>query len=428
MATGSRYAAAEVRYARWLEEYRLDRAAHAKARNAHPDPAGLDADFARACGSTIKGIVGLHESELRSVTDLLLQGARADTRHFEDYELSRENLGDVVDLLEQRNIDSALASFLEALTASGSLAVLSNRRYCGNGGQELPYFVLRAVVAGEPWGCWHRSETNNVGLREDRIFRRACMRVLVRMTFWSAERERACGATHPFMTLLKTNRSELRPLEQFRRRQLEHPLNQGCMLQVVHLMIFVYRRCPWPRRQYLADVEHAKALEAAAYYNLSGPADLARRTMRIALLVPGFLQALLVDNNLWHVVATYRFDRHDAHGCIHDVNGSGRKRSFVLDDFLGSGQEERKLVEVLRNNRLISSWLCGDGGRCLLLELCRMRRRRLVQVSELSNDRVLIIARRAQESRHDVAYHNNRTKPIVFRPSTEKNGSPVGGT
>lgn len=123
------YTDAASRFSRWLHKYQRDRTAHAQARRAHPDPAILDAEFANVIHDT--RILGFHAhpDELRTGTDLLLKGARANLVHFQDYELSVNNFGDLVDVLDAKKIGKELAAFLEALTTSGSAVVLSNKRY-----------------------------------------------------------------------------------------------------------------------------------------------------------------------------------------------------------------------------------------------------------------------------------------------------------
>lgn len=384
--TNSSYEVAEARYKRWLDDYRHDREAHAKARNAHPDPAALDAEFSQAY-RVLSGPSRRPSPEVDALvkagTDLLQRGASADPRYFKNYELSGPNLGDIVDLLESGKIDPPLAGFLKALTACEASAVLNNRRYCGNGGQELPYFVLRAVITGEPWGSRLIAVAQSGSWREEnRTFRRACLRVLARMAFWSAECACAQGAPHPFVVLLNTDRGGIHLMEAFQIRHLSsEAINRGCMLQVLYLMIFVYRRFPWPRRQYLADIEYANSLHASssAWEGYSMRTNLARRIMRIILFMPAFLHAL-VEQKLWHVLVAYRVDKCDTYRCsIH--HGRRRDRFCVWGDHLSSRQHERNLMQVLSNDRLISIWFCGKEGRCFLLELCRQRRRRVVQVS-----------------------------------------------
>ncbi len=127
------YADAASRFSRWLRKYESDRAAHAQARRAHPDPAILDAEFAHVIHDTRTFRLQTLPYELRAATDLLLQGARAHLTHFQDYELGATNFGDLVDVLEEKKFGKELAAFLEALTTSGSAVVLSNKRYVRSG-------------------------------------------------------------------------------------------------------------------------------------------------------------------------------------------------------------------------------------------------------------------------------------------------------
>lgn len=56
------------------------------------------------------------------------------------------------------------AEFPEALTSSGSVVILNNKREVGGGATPLPFFVLHSVTVGEPWG---RPEINDFGLSQD---------------------------------------------------------------------------------------------------------------------------------------------------------------------------------------------------------------------------------------------------------------------
>lgn len=148
--SGSCYEAAEARFTRWLAEYRQDREAHTKARNAHPDPAALDAELFQAyCALTdVHMRAGADHEALRSAakvaTDLLLQGACADPRHFKTVARYGKNLGYIVYFLERRKMDPSLVDLLKALTA------LNNRR---ERDEQLPHFILRAIVTGHPWAA-----------------------------------------------------------------------------------------------------------------------------------------------------------------------------------------------------------------------------------------------------------------------------------
>lgn len=135
----------------------------------------------------------------------------------------------------------------------------------------MPHFILAATITGDPWG---RSDDRvEISLPADRAFRRVCLKMLTRIVLSSADRTCAAGGTHPFMMLLET-RGGLHPVDRCT-GPLRHPFDQACMMQVIYLMIFVYRRFQWhPRRQYLADVRHAKLLEMCGTR-----AELTRRIM-----------------------------------------------------------------------------------------------------------------------------------------------------
>ncbi|CAM9960101.1 unnamed protein product [Ectocarpus fasciculatus] len=389
------YSEAEPRFYRWLRKYRDDRAAHSRARKMHPDPAMLDADLARVVCRM--GITGCYRkpAELSAATELLLHGARASTEYFQNNELFF-NLGEVVDLLEClagkdiRHANRAVAAFLEALTASGSAAVLTNRRYVGNGGTELPYFLLRSVVIGEPWGYNYNNARQRIklGSPKDRAFRRTCFRMLARMAFLSAERTLSRAGTHPFMVLLETNRGPMLPFDEFRtHRIVDFPVNQFAVLDVLYLMTFVYRALPWPRRQYLADVEHAISVSTP-------PADcighsLVEMTMRMMMIVPGFFWEFVVNQSLWHVLLAYGAgsvggSRYHLQHQSQDSLGVSSARAgdiarSLSNVFFSNRQYEANLIRMLKENRLVATWLCGEGRRPLLLDICRQRRRRVVE-------------------------------------------------
>ena len=329
-------------------------------------------------------------TELRAATALLHGGARAAPEHFQDYELSTSNLGDIVDLLETHSTYSSAgssmvpehAAFLEALTSSGSAAVLTNKRYCGNGGMPLPFFVLNSVTVGNPWGS-SSPGIESLGSPKDLAFRRVCLRFLARMAFLSAERSLARGATHPFISLLETrhgpgDRGELLPFKDFRAQQFVHPTNQAAFLQVLYLTIFVHRRFPWPsRRQYRADALYRDALSPLSTWE---GIELTSQIRRMILTVPGVVQALVVDNNLWHILVTYGVGtRANDRSCPRPRRNHNCGVHF-LNSCFGNRVEQDKFVALLRNTRLLSDWFCGQAGRHLLLEVCRQRRRRVVQV------------------------------------------------
>lgn len=199
------YDEAKDRFPEWLAEYKRDRAEHEKARSAHPNPTMLDAEFAAAFEKSKfslrlispAGDLGLLPT-MRSLTAILLRGARATSGYFDDHELIGSNLGDVDDLL--RTVGTMLApgleDFLDALAASGSMTMCTNRVYVGNGGESLWSIVFRNVVSR------HRDLGRTCGTPlEHLFFRRASFRLLARMSFLSAERQLAVGAAHSFMSL-----------------------------------------------------------------------------------------------------------------------------------------------------------------------------------------------------------------------------------
>lgn len=410
--TLSSYADAEPRFSRWLEKYQRDRAVHTRARRAHADPVKLDADFAQVVSRM--GIGGCYNrpAEFREATRMLLSGACASTEHFRDNE-GFFNLGDIVDLLEsfvggRAQIAPEIMAFLKALAASGSAVILTNRRYVGNGGRQLPYFVLETAVIGAPWDYnYHQPSLLRLGSPHDYALRRACLRLLARMSFPSAERGLARGDTHPFMVLLETNRGGIHPFLEIRTRFLarEYRTNQAAFLQVLYLMIFMYKRFPWPRRQYLADVEHARRIRAPEHWVERGL--LASKVVRMAILVPGFLRELVVDQNLWHVLAAYGFEGHNcslhlSSCCVHDNQsyyyqcdtfersassscGRSTELARLWNVLFSNRKDESSLIAMLRGSRLVSKWVCAKGRRPLLLEICRQRRRRVVQMRQRSD-------------------------------------------
>lgn len=407
MAIGSScYRDAEPRFSRWLLKYQRDRATHSKARRVHPDPTMLDAGFAQAVSEMSIGRCHTKLEELRAVTGMLLEGARVSIEHFQNNEFFF-NLGDIGDLLEfyaqgRALIVPEVASFFEALLASGSTAVLTNRRYVGNGGLELPYFVLQSVLVGEPWGVFQfpSGRGAKISFGNDQAFRCTCLRLLTRMAFFSAELAIARGETHPFMVLLQTDRGQMNPLYELRIQSLvDNRINQSAALQVLYLMMFVCRGFPWPRGQHLADVEHARRIMAPGHWIGQG---LLIKMMRMTIFVPGFLRELVVDQKLWPILAAYGFEGHtcvlQCFRCVpqgqlvlesHTFSASksstircGRAAEVarLWNGIFGSCKEERSLVRTLRENRFASTWVCGKGQRPLLLEICRQRRRRVVQV------------------------------------------------
>lgn len=375
--TGGYYAEAEVRFTRWLEKYQLDRSQHAAARRAHPDPAALDARFDDAIRRMDHLFDDCHDRpELREATDLLWRGARAIDKH--PHSITKRRLTDIVCVLEMRaggvRVEPPVGAFLDALTASGSVAILDSA--CWHIGHRdtfrlFPFCVLQTVVIGEPWGLYYDAKMVDLGSSGDVALRGTCLRLLARMAFLSAERALGNGDTHPFMALLEADGERIYPFGVTRRKHMEHPANQAAFLQVLHLMTFVYRHFPWPRRQYVADVEDARMLRSRPAFweakpswcrdRLRPPLD---KILWFAVFVPGVLE-VLVENDLCHVLTAYR----------------------VMDDkpligqLFSTREKEDRLIRLFRDNFRVSSWICGEGERCLLLDLCRQRRRRVLQVT-----------------------------------------------
>lgn len=388
------YGEAETRLTGWLQEYQRDRAVHEKARRAHPDPTTLDNDFAVAfkeassCQATLEYPF---PTSPRALTAMLLNGARATPCRgcFDDYELSGRNLGDIVEVLRGRP-DPEVEEFLDAVTTSGSVAVISNRRYAGNGGDPLPAFVLTALVSGGVWGTpCHET------LSEDRDLRRVCLRLLARMSFLSAEREIAFGSTHDFMALVQTCRyaSGVYPAQQIGTQSFVDPRNRDPILHVMYLMIFMYRRYPWPPdQQYHVDEEIARWIQdddgGCRHYHVCGPIlhqlTLVRHTLKLAVLLPGFFQALQEDHSVWLLLAAActreQGSRCEA-GDRATTCGGREKICWVFNAAFRSSREENNLIRTLAHNRLLSAWVCSEDGRYLLLDVCRQRRRRVVEVS-----------------------------------------------
>lgn len=418
--------AEEARFARWLEEYQQDRAAHQKARSTHPDPTKLDEDFFEAfqnipniCGNMSVG------PEIEVATNILLSGARATTcfapleyvqgkyrykvsslrypeyvegacctgpigysvdipdgrahiphSHFlnppsfgcfqNDWN-SGINLEDVVDLLNndlmvEKGPTPEVEAFLDALAASGSVALLTNACCDGGGGFVLDQLLDLTI---------YRSSTNFSCVKTHRMG----LRLLARVSFLSAEQALAAGCTHPFMALLR-----IRPQSQASYsverislgRRLFGPYVDDAILQVLYLTIFMYRRYPWPRQQqYRVETTIAKWVEWAEH-------DRHRRsivtdTLAWAFYLPGFFNALLEDHSLWFLLSACEVEER------HTV---GRNRGvFFLNAAFGSRQRENHLIRALTNNRIFLAWVCcSKGGRHLLREVCRQRRRRVIQV------------------------------------------------
>lgn len=395
------YDEAEKRFAKWLEEYQQDREAHEQARRAHPDPATLDADFAVALMEAPASINdhGVHTSclpaSLRPFTDMLLAGARANDKRL-CFKLTA-----IVD--RGRGLSSRespdLVNFVEALVASGSMAVLTCERYAGNCDWPLPNFVLIAVASGSVSGSPTKPSAR------DRIYRRFCLRLLARMSFLSAERALAVDDTHPFMTVLQTRYRPgggTYPVDFLYKGDLRRPGNHDAITHVMYLMVFMNRRYPWPRRhRHRADIEIAKWLQEdntnwSARGNPMFGLIRARETLTQAAILPGFLQALLEDQTLWLLLAVCGcaeddvFDERNIHAALSlQLTNRGREmgcswngRGLFLNSFFSSRRQEDRLTNMLRENRVLSTWLCSQGGRSILLDICRQRRRRALQVGD----------------------------------------------
>lgn len=359
MSAPSCYAEAGRRFKRWLGKYLRDRSAHAKARRSHADPTSLDADFAQVV-RRMGGLSYCYDSpaDLKAATAMLVDGARATIEHFPNIESSR-NLGDIVDAPEVhcgRGTNMAMApelvAFLEALTSSGSVAVLTNQQYSGNGGTPLPFFVMNTVAAGNPWSYSWDAKMQSP---HDLALRRVCFRLLARMAFLSAERTLGRGPTHPSVDLPWHNRYDF-----IHGHVLVHRRNQAAALQVVYLMIFFCQLHPW-RSVRQCHTDHTSLPQ--------------RFHMRDVLAVPGVLQALAADNNLWHLLALDAgFDaRAD----------SSRSVLLAFNVNFSSSDKEGKVIAMLRDSRLVSTWVSGEAGRFVLLEFCRQRRRRVIQVGRM---------------------------------------------
>jgi len=297
-----------------------------------------------------------------------------------------------------------LVNFVEALVASGSMAVLTAMREAGNCDWPLPKFVLTAVVSGSIWGAassiWGSLRTTQSG--RDRAFRRCCLRLLARMSFLSAERALAANDTHPFMALLQSRPGGgIYPVKNVHEWYLRRPENHDAITHLMYLTVFMNRRYPWPRRhRHRADIEMAKWLqEDNTNWHATSPMfglTKARDTLTLAAILPGFLQTLLEDQTLWLLLAVC--------GCAEDGGFDERKiyaalllqlpnrgrgggylwngRGLYWNSFFSSRREEDRLISMLRRNRELSTWLCGPGGRSILLDICRQRRLRALKVSK----------------------------------------------
>jgi len=416
------YADAEMRYTRWLEQFQLDRSRHARYRRAHPDPAALDAEL----GATLDRMgrvedryhLEWHEPDLRGATDLLLRGARVSGS------FHHQVLDDIINMLDSKGpfigraefVHPDFRAFLDALTASGSVLVLDGiveEVFIGEDFyQAYPFWVLQTVVKGHPWAVLPHDPGYRIVL-DDLAVRRVCLRLLARMTFLSAERDLGRGESHPFMVLLQTRRiprgwTTMYPFGSIETAHVMHPINHAAFLQVVHLMMFVYRRFPWPgRQQHLADAEDAMvALSQSNKWDWvpfgiqMPPFNTGRRTkkvmqqckpwhkmMRLAAFVPGFLEVLL-EHDLGHLFTAYCFagclaGRQWVGGEMKSATTSSVKCGIFPGNFrvfFSSRKLEDRLIRLFRYNGQVSRWICG-GGRCLLLDFCRQRRRRVIQVT-----------------------------------------------
>ena len=347
---------------------------------------------------------------LRPFTDMLLAGARVDDNRL------RSKLSGIADLLgtiaysqdmRRRFPDSGLilsggetldlVNFVEALVASGSMAALTSLREAGNCDWPLPNFVLTAVASGGVWGSPRAPKS-----ARDRVLRRVCLRLLARMSFLSAERALAVDDIHPFMTMLQTRHRSgwgTDPVNFIYERYLRQPANHDAITHLMYLMVFMNRRYPWPQRhRHRADMEITKWLQDdnTNWCARSGMFGLqrARATLTLAVILPGFLQALLEDHTFWLLLAAcgcaedYVFDERNMYTALSLlVTNRGREslclwggRRSILNGYFSCRGEEGRLIGMLRNNHVLSTWLCSEGGRSVLLDICRQRRRRVLQV------------------------------------------------
>ncbi|CAN0263788.1 unnamed protein product [Ectocarpus sp. 8 AP-2014] len=107
------------------------------------------------------------------------------------------------------------------------------------------------------------------------------------------------------------------------------------------------------------------------------------------IMVPGFLRELVVDQQLWHVLFAYGVGRSEGSRChlrhqSRDSLGisSGETRDAarrLCNVFFRNRQHEKRLIRMLKETCLVSTWICGDAQRPLLLEICRQRRRRVLE-------------------------------------------------
>lgn len=440
------YGEAETRFAHWLEEYQQDRAAHQKARSEHPDPAKLDEDFYAAFRNISRNENNLKtDTALEVATSILLSGARATTcacslervgvgKHrqvgslrypdyvegacctgpirysvdvpegsahivgcgpgcfgpgcyprpcggrFQDRDGWGTNLDVLVNIVGNylrlsNGPTPELEAFLEALAASGSVAMLTNSLVGRGGGtvlEQLQYLTIyRSSVL---LSC---VKTHRLGLR-----------LMARTSFLSGEQAAAVGCAHPFMALPRRRPSSksIYPVEElqvWRRSQTKYYVDDA-ILQVMYLTLFMYRRYPWPRRQrYRVDATLAKWIEhdLGSLNKTSFRGSFVSQTLNWAFVFPSLFQALLEDHSAWFLLAACDIEeRHflvTSRGCL------------FWNIHFGSRQREDNIMRELKNNRLLTVWVCGKERRYLLQEVCRQRRLRVIQVRLASSPQAL---------------------------------------
>ena len=188
-ALGTREGATRL-FEEWWQDFRARRAAHSAARK-EGDVAALD----NACADAhLVTYDDTGRSDMKAMTQLLLQGARPDPDLFEDHELRGGDCADwiVDDVLdghfgEQPGVISTdQQDFVSALLCSGSPAPHTNRCYVGNGGLCALYFVTNAVVTGNAW-CYSISRQPGALTAQQRVYRVACVRTLAFFAFASVE-------------------------------------------------------------------------------------------------------------------------------------------------------------------------------------------------------------------------------------------------
>lgn len=329
------------------------------------------------------------------LTDILLSGARASPEHFWDYELT-SNLGEFEDLLAELGTRRAPGAeeLFDALTASGSVALLTNRIYVGNGGEALWNFVFQAVMYGHFWGRKGEVRTPLGEL----LFRRASFRLLTRMSFLGAEHGLAEGASHRFMSLPCGKGSPWYPSDyiiEYRRCGWPRE-NYDSILHVMYLAVFMYRHYPWPQPQQsrvdediaeLLQDNHSRCRHGVSFHGV----DVVRSTLELATTMPGFFRALLEDDALWLLLAargcegesaTFQSDFKIACALQHFTSG---REMGPWRKYFRSRRDERELRKILTRPPGLSAWLCSEVGRFALFDICRQRRRRLLEVNRKTN-------------------------------------------